>query len=149
MDNLTINCPYCGEHVQTDINTQVWASNATEILTVPLVERVGRLATTTSWVSKESDPRVGGLMSIWNKTVGLLQGYQISEVKVLKRELRCDPPNCSSAFDCYVNLDHQHSFADFWPHLTGKVDKSGQYTQSGAKSSAETLGRVCKLSSNP
>ena len=139
MNNLSISCPYCGNNVQTDLDSQIWAKNTSEILAVPLVERIGRLATTASWVSKGKDPRLGGLLSIWNNTVGLLREYQVSDVNVMKRELRCDSLDCSSAFDCYVNLDPNHSFADFWPHLTGKLDKQGHFSNSGAKSSAEML----------
>ncbi len=136
--DLSVICPYCGKNVPTDLDKQTWASSATEILAVPLIERIGRLATTKSWASKGRDPRLGGILSIWNNTVGLLRGFK-SEVKVMKRELTCASPDCKSSFDCYVNLDPQHSFSDFWPHLTGKTDKGGCFTQSEAKAGIEKL----------
>jgi hypothetical protein len=136
--DLSVQCPYCRVQVQTDLEAQDWSKNAAEILTVPLMERLGRLASTTAWVSKGKDPRLGGILSIWNNTVGLLRGYQ-QDVHVMKREIRCDSQNCGAAFDCYVNLDPEHKFSDFWPHLTGKVDAAGQYSSSGAQSSAERL----------
>ena len=140
MNNQDINCPYCGKSVQNDIHIQSWVENVSEILTVPVLERVGKLATTSNWVSKKKDPRLGGLLSVWNKTVGLLRAYNQLDVNVMKRELYCT--GCQAPFDCYVNLGQNHSFNDFWPHLTGNVDQSGQFTSSSARSLAEKLSSL-------
>ena len=150
MKNLTVYCPYCGEKVPSDIESLSWSKDVAEILTVPILERVGRMATTTSWVSKKKDPRLFGLASVWNNTIGLLRGYHL-DVNVMKREFRCVSPACNAPFDCYANLDPQHTFSDFWPHLTGKVDATGRFTGSGAKSFAEkiaSLGSVFGINPN-